>query len=64
MKIDQEPNLFPAQAHVGEELRVVYAMKGFYAFHFDDYKVFDHHVHPKSKFDFFAVINDRQLDLG
>ncbi len=51
--------MLSAQAHVGEQLSVVYSMNCLHALHFDNYKILDHQIQPVSEFDFFAVINDR-----
>jgi len=59
VEVDQDPDMLSAQAHVGEQLSVVYSMNCLHALHFDNYKILDHQIQPVSEFDFFAVINDR-----
>lgn len=36
VEVDQESDLLSAETHVGEELCVVYSVKRFHAFHFDN----------------------------
>lgn len=63
MEIDQQADRDSAQAHVGQELRLVHGMDRFDGLYLDNDRVLDDQIHAISEFYFFAVVDDRQPNL-
>jgi hypothetical protein len=63
MKVDKQPDLSSAEAHIGKQLCVVDRIESLDALDLDNHGVFNDEINAIAKIDFLAVINHRQSNL-